>query len=108
MKSKNPQLDLSYYIDQSSYYYGITNKFSLYCEYQSFKYKIYQFQGVVEIAGVLFFGYLADNKGRKSTLKSCWKVFTVGMIIYSLVDELALFIFGYYMASFAYLSIMNI
>ena len=107
MKFNNPQLDLSYYIDQS-YFYGITNKFGLYCEYQSFKYNIYQFQGVVEIAGVLFFGYLADNKGRKSTLKSCWKVFTVGIIIYSLVDELELFFFGYYMASFARFSIMNI
>ncbi len=51
-------------------------------------------------AGILVFGYLGDNIGRKNALRTSWKVFTIGGLIYPFVHKLSIFMIGYILACF--------
>ena len=51
--------------------------------------------------GTLIFGYLSDNQGRKTTLITSWKIFTIGGLIYPFVRVFPLFVVGYLISCFS-------
>jgi MFS family permease len=56
--------------------------------------------------GMFIFGYLSDNQGRKNTLRTCWKIFTIGNLIFPFVDVFPLFVIGYVISCLSSVSAM--
>lgn len=91
------------YITNNSYH-SVTQDFDLYCGMDGIRLNILQIQAAFSFVGLIIFGHLSDNVGRKDSLKTCWKIFTIGNFIYPFVKVLPLFIIGYMITSFACMS----
>lgn len=50
--------------------------------------------------GLFFYGKIADQKGRKTVIKITWRLYTLGVILYSVTKTMFLRSLGYIIASF--------
>ena len=52
----------------------------------------------LSFVGLLLYGYMADLKGRKVAIKISWRMFTLGVLLYSLTQTAILRTLGYVIA----------
>ncbi|KRX00990.1 Major facilitator superfamily domain, general substrate transporter [Pseudocohnilembus persalinus] len=100
---ENKHLDEQEFVKfiQFDSFYSATISFGLVCNYAYLRYVLVGISFLFTILGLLFFGYNGDNFGRKQSLMTCWKIFTIGFLIFPFMQVFPLFLIGYCLCSFS-------